>query len=174
MYVEILFQLDKAALEFRKGPWSLWGQVVPSLHGCLFFLEPTQLSSILFSLWFILDRGVWIICNQRDFNRPTELKSPWGVAQMILWFCQRTFQCFQQVMFGPSLKGWDRLDGIIPASTDPDHTSALIWLQIKGSLPLATGIAFGLGGSTGQAGPRNMVPAEVVQRSWIVSPEPGV
>lgn len=63
---------------------------------------------------------------------------------MILWLCQRTFQCFQQVMFGPTLKGWDHLDCIIPASTDPDCTSALIRLRIKGPWALATGTAFGL------------------------------
>lgn len=92
---------------------------------------------------------------------------------MSLWLCQRTFQCFQQVTFGPNPKG-GHLDGIIPASTNGDHASASIWPQIKGPLALAAETAFGPGGSTGQTGPKCLVPAEVVHRSWIMSLEPGV
>lgn len=160
----------------RKDLWGLLGlgSVQPPqtwVFSCLSFLEPTQLSSTLFSFWFTLARAVWIVWNQRDFNRPTELKSPWGAAQRSLRLCQRTIQCLQQVM---NPKGWGHLDGIIPASTDRDHAYASIWPQIKGPLALATEAAFGLGGSTGQTGPRCLVPAEVVHRSWIMSLEPGV
>lgn len=77
-------------------------------------------------------------------------------------------------MFRPNPKGWGHLDCIILASTDPDHASVLVWPQIKGPLALATGTAFGLGGSAGQAGSRSLVPAEVVPRSWIMSLEPAL
>lgn len=83
--VGIVFPLDKTTLEKKvpRGPWG-WlapGLPRPGLFSCLFFLEPAQPSSILFSFWLTLARVVWMICNQRVLtNKPTEPKFPRGVC----------------------------------------------------------------------------------------------